>query len=89
MTRDEIVDALTAKDVRRDIAVMYADAFLEYAEASENIRKTGSIVAHPRTSNPIENPYLPIRDRARLALQRMGSAKTDFLWTAHQPTPPA
>lgn len=80
MTKDEIVTALVAKDVPKARAVMYADAFLEYREATENIDKNGAIVTHPRNGNPVENPYLVIRDRALKKLDSMRKIPADFLW---------
>jgi phage terminase small subunit len=72
---DQVVAALVEAGTRRDLAVQYADAFLEYREASKNISEHGAIVQHPRTSNPIENPYLVVRDRALKKLQSMVHAK--------------
>jgi hypothetical protein len=80
MNRDEIVAALVEKGATKDRATIYADAFLEYQEATENITRNGTIVAHPRTANPIENPYLAIRDRAAAKLAGMRKIKADFLW---------
>ena len=78
---DQVVAALVEAGTRRDLAVQYADAFLEYREASKNIAEHGSIVQHPRTSNPIENPYLPVRDRALRKLQNMRTVKgAEALW---------
>ena len=45
-----------------------------------NIEEHGIIVQHPRTANPIENPYLAIRDRAAKKLDGMRKVKADFLW---------
>ena len=75
-----VVEALVAAGTRKDLAVMYGDAFLEYREASRNISEHGAIVQHPRTSNPIENPYLVVRDRALRKLQGMVNVKAAFLW---------
>ncbi len=80
MTKAEIVEKLIAAGTRKDAAVMYADAFIEYREASTNIDQHGAIVAHPRTGNPIENPYLAVRDRAAKKLAGMRKVKADFLW---------
>jgi len=79
MTKTEIVDALIERGTRRDRAVPYADAVLEYREASLNIDEFGAIVKHPRTGNPIENPYLGVRDRALKKLLSL-RVKADFLW---------
>lgn len=80
MTKDEIVAALIERNVRRDHAVMYADVFCEYREATENIDRNGVIVQHPRTANPIDNPYLKVRDGALKKIQSMRHVRADFLW---------
>lgn len=80
MTKDDIIDALVKSRTPRAKAVMYADAFIEYREAAANIAKNGTIVQHPRTANPIENPYLVIRDRAMRKIQNFRGIKADFLW---------
>ena len=65
-TKATIVASLKADNPRASLAdvTMYADAFLEYQAAQANIAEHGSIVFHPRTGAPIENPYLVVRDRA-------------------------
>ena len=78
--RDGIIAGLVERGTRRDVAAQYADVFLEYREASANIREHGAMVLHPRTANPIENPYLTIRDRALAQLRRMRGVKADWLW---------
>lgn len=78
--RDAIVSGLVARGVSRDRASQYADAFLEYIEASNNILIQGAMVLHPRTANPIENPYLRIRDRALVKLRSLRGIKADWLW---------
>lgn len=80
MTRAEIIDELVRRHESKARATIYADAFLEYQEASANIQKNGTIVQHPRTSNPIENPYLVLRDRAGRKLEEMKRVDADFLW---------
>jgi hypothetical protein len=80
LSRDDIVAALVERGAKRDRAVTYADAFLEYREASKNIEENGTIVLHPRTANPVENPYLKIRDRALKKVQSIRGVKADFLW---------
>ena len=62
---------------------MYADAFADYRAAQRNIRLNGTMVAHPRTGAPIENPYLKIRETARRALldlRAKGGLRVDPLW---------
>jgi phage terminase small subunit len=80
MTKAEIIAALMDKEVPKARATLYADAFLEYREATENIEKNGVIVTHPRNGNPIENPYLAIRDRAARKLEALKRVPADFLW---------
>jgi hypothetical protein len=59
----------------------YAGCLVSYLEASENLERNGSIVAHPRTGSPIENPYLKVRS---LAMQDMRKCEPprgiDELW---------
>lgn len=62
---------------------MYTDAFLLYRTAAENVARLGSVVAHPKTSAPMPNPYLPVmaaQTRTMQSLRRV--AKTDRLWLA-------
>jgi phage terminase small subunit len=80
MTRDEVISELVDRKVKRDRAVQYADAFLEYREASENIERNGVIVAHPRTGAPMPNPYVRVRDAALKKLSGMRDVPAAFLW---------
>lgn len=80
MSKAQIIYRLVAAGTARDMATLYADAFLEYREATWNIEKNGVIVSHPRTSNPIENPYLGIRDRALRKLTSLKVKGADGLW---------
>lgn len=60
---------------------IYATAFLEWCEAAANIREHGTVVAHPRTAAPIDNPYLKVRaaaERTMAGCRRVN--KTDPLW---------
>ncbi len=75
-----VVKQLIDSGVRIDLANQYSDAFMEYMNATRNIDEFGVIVKHPRTGNPIENPYLAIRDRALKKLQAMEMVRADFLW---------
>ena len=65
---------------KRDRAALYADAYVEYQEASANIQERGAMVLHPRTMNPIVNPYLEIRDRALVKLRRLRVPACEGLW---------
>lgn len=80
MTKAEIVAALVERGESKARAVMFADAFDEYRQASKNIEDNGLIVLHPRTAAVIENPFLAIRDRAAKKLDGMRKVKADFLW---------
>ncbi len=80
MKKQDVVESLVIKGAPKDRATIYADAFLEYREACENIEKYGIIVSHPRTANPIENPYLSIRDRASKKMLSMRLIQADHLW---------
>ena len=80
MTREQAVAALCEKKVKRDLAVQYVDAWMEYREASANIEKNGVLVTHPRTGTPMVNPYLGVRDGALKKLQSMRSVPAAVLW---------
>jgi phage terminase small subunit len=80
MTRDEIVAALVKTGATRDRATIYADSFVEYREAAANIAEHGVIVQHPRTGNPIENPYVAIGDRAAAKLAKLRNVRAESLW---------
>lgn len=62
-----------------DIAI-YVDALAEYREAQANIDQHGSIVMHPRTGAPIENPYLTIRNKAGAVIGKHARLNTGSLW---------
>ena len=83
MNRDEVIDALRKSNpsARADDVAMYADCFLDYKEAADNIAKNGNIVAHPRTGSPIENPYIKVKASAMNQLRKITKIKkVDALW---------
>ena len=80
LIKPNILQALIEHGVRIDQANMYADTFLEYMKATRNIDEFGLIIKHPRTGNPIDNPYLEIRNGALKKLQLMKNIKADYLW---------
>lgn len=87
MSRADIIDRLVKAGTPSSTASLYADQFLTYAEAQANVEKNGCIVSHPRTANPVTNPYLPIRDAAAKNLAGIRARGTDFLWaTGTAPT---
>lgn len=78
--RTGIVQALVEHGVARGRAVQFLDLFEEYREATINIRKYGVVATHPRDRNPIENPYLNRRDKARQALERFRDIEAPQIW---------
>lgn len=80
MPRDKVIKILLGNGVGEAKATVYTDAYLEYQIATANIAEYGMIVKHPRTGNPIENPYLAIRDRAEKKLSRMQYLNSRGLW---------
>lgn len=67
---------------RVDDVELYARQFLTYLEAAENIEKNGTIVGHPRTGQPMENPYVKVRTAAQSSMQKMKRLrKLNQLWT--------
>ena len=80
LIKTDMVQLLIEHGIRIDLANQYADVFFEYMKATRNVDEFGIIIKHPRTGNPIENPYLVIRDRALKKLQAMRSVKAVYLW---------
>ena len=80
LSRGEVVAALVGRGVAQDRAVMYSDAYSDYMLATANVREYGPIIQHPRTGNPIPNPYLPIRERALKVLRGLQDVEAAFLW---------
>jgi phage terminase small subunit len=82
MTRDEIIATLVRDNPRGDLGriTIYADALVEYRAAQACIEAQGTVVAHPRTAAPIDNPYLKIRDKASKVLRGMFGLTTDAVW---------
>lgn len=81
IARDTVIDVLqrlNPKAKRVDI-VLYADLYCDYAVAQANINEHGSIVFHPRTGAPINNPYLSVRDKARDGIKKI-RLSADELW---------
>jgi hypothetical protein len=60
----------------------YCHQFLTYVEAAQNILELGTIVAHPRTAAPMENPYVKVRAASLAAMSKIKRLrKLDRLWT--------
>lgn len=60
---------------RADLIAMYADAFADFHEAQSNIDAHGAIVAHPRTGQPMDNPYLKVKAAAGASLRKCGAVR--------------
>lgn len=82
MEKVKVLAILAKSNVPAQRAALYADAFLEYRQAQENIESNGSIVADPRTGAPVPNPYLAVRDKAfaRLESLHKTGVKAPALW---------
>ena len=77
MTRAQVVAAVRGANpkARADDVSMYADCYIDYIEAQENIARNGNIVAHPRTGQPIENPYIKVKLGAMNQLRKFTSLR--------------
>mgnify|MGYP006346628063 CR=1 FL=1 len=81
VSRDDVISILRRHNPRspeHDFAI-YADAFMSYLAAAANIADNGDICAHPRTGQPIENPYSAVRDKMGKLLRGI-SLETGDLW---------
>lgn len=84
MNRDEVIGILKRDNPHAgsDAVSMYADCFMDYKEAADNIAKNGNIVAHPRTGSPIENPYIKVKSSAMNQLRKITRVKkVEALWS--------
>lgn len=64
-------------DVSGPTLVVYADALRVYHEAADNIRRIGSVVTHPRTGAPMENPYLRVQTQQGKVLAKLQWIRSD------------
>ena len=80
MTRKDAAEILVNNGVTESISALYADAYVEWKEAIENIEKNGSIVSNPRSGVPMENPYLKVRDKAFERLRTLKNIDSSGLW---------
>lgn len=81
--RDKVIAILKRDNphARMDDVSMYADCFIDYREAADNISKNGNIVLHPRTGSPIENPYIKVKAAAMANLRKIVKLKNvSALW---------
>lgn len=72
--------------------IVLADTLTIYFEAMEKVRETGLVAKAPKSDYPIQNPYLPIRNRALSDFQKlaaeMGLSATARTRVATAPTKP-
>ena len=83
VSKDEVLGVLRRSNptAREQSVQLYAQAFLEYVEAVENIERNGTICAHPRTAQPIENPFCRVKAAAMSAMNKMiRQLDSDPLW---------
>ena len=64
---------------RPDDINIYADAYCDYVKATENIAKNGTVVVHPISGSPLENPYIKIRAQAAQLISKY-KLKLGDLW---------
>lgn len=84
MIHKQIRDLIKKENPQGNVALieMYVHQFATYLEAEENIQQNGVIVSHPRTGQPMENPYLKIRTAAQATMSKMRILKVGQLWQA-------
>lgn len=81
-TLDDVIRILTEDNprMRVDMIRIYASAFRDYQQAEANIAEHGTIVYHPRTGAPIENPYLKVRSGAQSTMLRCKLRNVARVW---------
>lgn len=78
--RADVIKTLMGRGTPEGIATIFADKLMVYKEASANIAANGAIVSHPRTGEPISNPYLKVREDAAAALLKFRTVDSSGLW---------
>ena len=79
--RSEILGLLAAHD-KGNIS-MYADLFLEYVNAQEKITEQGALVINDRNGQPMDNPYLKIRNSCIVMMGKLG-VESSKLWALYE-----
>lgn len=83
MTRADVAAILRAANPTAPASQVeqYAAAWLEFRHADAKITALGTVIAHPRTGAPIDNPYLRIRAQAAATMAGLGEIRrADELW---------
>lgn len=86
MNLTEVIEILRRDnpDAREQNVRTYAQSFIEYTEAVENLQRLGTVCAHPRTGQPMPNPYADVKRRALGEMQKVKGLNTDPLWKQHE-----
>ena len=50
--------------IPENIMNIYLDMESSYINAQNNIKEFGEVTSHPRTGEPMANPYLSVREKA-------------------------
>lgn len=82
MNKTAVIELLKKQNPKAKLAeiAMYADAYMDYMAAQRNIDAHGSIVFHPRTGAPIDNPYLRVREKSGATMRSLKFIKADAVW---------
>ena len=75
-----VAQLYAANPLRLAECAQYADVVIEYRVATANIEEHGLVVQHPRTLNPMVNPYIAIRNDALRKMQTFKVLKVDDVW---------
>ena len=83
ITKAEVVEVLRRSNPagKEQSVQMYAQSFMEYVEAVANVEANGTVCAHPRTGQPMDNPYCKVKAAAMSSMGKMlKQLDTDPLW---------
>lgn len=69
LTRIRELTHLKNPTARVDDFEMYSHQFLTWLESAQNIAHHGTIAAHARTAQPMENPYVNVQTAAPGSMQ--------------------
>lgn len=81
--KSEVVEMLRRSnpDAREQTLQLYAQSFVEYVEAQANVEANGTVCAHPRTGQPMENPFCRVKSKSMADMTKLAkSLDTDPLW---------
>lgn len=77
--KPDLLQELTADNpgVQQIELTVFLNALTAYREATANLKKNGTIVLHPRTGQPLENPYLKVQTQMGAVLSKMRMIESD------------